>query len=144
MREPESSGAEMPQAPASHGARRRRWGLLLLPLVLLLAAGAGGGIWARAAGWSLDHPQALGIAPPPGARDVPGDAPITIAFNMPMNPDSVRAGLRIDPPLAGTASWDHNTLVFRPQPGFQRGMTYTVSLGAGVTKSALPRAQRAD
>ncbi|HUS15344.1 MAG TPA: Ig-like domain-containing protein, partial [Chloroflexia bacterium] len=105
---------------------------LLGGLVALVALGAGGAAWAAQAGWSTDTPQVLGISPPPGSRNVAGDTPISIAFNMPMNPDSVRGALKIDPPSAGTVTWEGNTLVFHPQPGYQRGMTYTVEVGTAA------------
>jgi len=129
---PRPAGAP-PPAP-----RRRRWlPILLLLLLGLGAAAAAGTAWMANAGWSTDPPQVLGIFPPPGSRDVAGDAPISIAFNMPMNPDSVRSALRIDPPAPGTFTWEGTTLIFRPQPGYQRGVTYTVEIGTGASSPLL-------
>ena len=115
--------------------RRRRHPFLWAALAVLagvIAAGAGGLTWARSAGWTTAPPAVLGIAPPPGSRDVPGDTPISIAFNMPMNPESVRANLTIEPATAGTITWEGNTLLFHPQPGYRRGVTYTVRVGKGA------------
>ncbi|MGI8588923.1 MAG: Ig-like domain-containing protein [Chloroflexia bacterium] len=113
--------------------------LLLGILLVLVVAGVGGAVWAGQAGWSTGTPRVLGIAPETGSRDVAGDAPISIAFNMPMNADSVRSALSIDPPTDGTTSWEGNTLIFHPQPGYRRGVTYTVQLGTGAASPLLQK-----
>ncbi len=117
--------------PVSPPPKRRR---LVLPIIggllgLVVLAGAGGAAWAGQAGWRTDAPQVLGISPPPGSRNVGGDTPISVAFNQPMNPDSVKAALKIDPPVSGSFAWEGNTLVFHPLAGYQRGITYTVQVG---------------
>ncbi len=127
-------------APAGPGLRRRRRVSFVIGALGLLALAAGGGcVWVQQAGWSADAPVVLGISPPPGTRGVAGDAPISIAFNVPMDTASVEASLRVDPPTAGTGHWEGFTYVWQPQPGYRRGLTYTVALDTGA-RSPLFRA----
>lgn len=122
------------QSPAPpHRTRNRILAGLGMLAGLVVLAGLGGATWASNAGWRLEPPQVLGIAPAAGSHDVAGNASISIAFNMPMNPDSVRQHLTIDPPTDGTVRWEGNTLLFQPKPGYRRGVTYTVQIGAGAS-----------
>src|SRR5689334_24311568 len=89
---PQDARRVVPPAARRRKGNRAVW-ILLLGLAVVLLAGGGAVVAATNAGWSTDTPEVLGIAPPTGSRDVAGDTPITIAFNMPMNQDSVRAHL---------------------------------------------------
>lgn len=131
--------AEATPPPTPPRKRRRVWPLITGLLALLVLTGAGGAAWASQAGWRTDAPQVLGISPPPGTRNVGGDTPISVAFSQPMNPDSVKAALKIDPPVPGSVAWEGNTLVFHPQAGYGRGITYTVQVGAEASNPLFQR-----
>lgn len=132
-----------PQAPPPAPRKRSRVPLVIGGTVVALAlAAAGGAAWAGQAGWRTDPPVVLGIAPAAGSRNVAGDTPITVSFNQPMNADSVRNALKIDPPVPGKYDWDGNTLIFRPDPGYGRGITYTVQVGSEASSPLFQKLQQ--
>jgi Tol biopolymer transport system component len=57
-------------------------------------------------------------------------APITLAFNEPMNADTVQ--FEIDPPVVGQTAWIGQQLVFTPQVGYTPDVPYTVTVRAGA------------
>jgi uncharacterized protein YfaS (alpha-2-macroglobulin family) len=65
------------------------------------------------------------------------EGPIAITFDQLMDQPSAEAAWSISPPVAGTLSWQDNTLSFTPTgPGFARAATYRVTLGAGTRSAA--------
>src|SRR3954470_24681664 len=51
-------------------------------------------------------PNLVRILPADQAQDVALDTPLRVRFDQPMDRGSVESALRIDPPAAGTFSWD--------------------------------------
>jgi hypothetical protein len=75
-------------------------------------------------------PNLVRLSPVDNSRDVPTGAPVTIRFDQPMDRASVERSWAIDPPAAGSLTWDaDNEVRFSPyEPGLLRGITYTVIL----------------
>jgi uncharacterized protein YfaS (alpha-2-macroglobulin family) len=89
-------------------------------------------------------PTPLPPQPPKVIRRIPErgqeqelEAPIAITFDQPMDQPSAEAALDISPQIAGTFSWQDNTLSFTPTgPGFARAATYRVTLSAQTRSAA--------
>ncbi|HLG51276.1 MAG TPA: Ig-like domain-containing protein [Chloroflexota bacterium] len=81
------------------------------------------------------------VQPAPGSAGVPAATAITIVFNTTMNQASVQNNMTIAPALYGwSASWQGNTVIFRPSLPLDPNTTYTVTLGTGVTTASLGQA----
>ena len=57
---------------------------------------------------------------------------IEIAFNEPVDTDAAEAALRVEPAVAGAASWSGSTMIFTPDDALDLESAYTVSLAHGV------------
>lgn len=76
----------------------------------------------------LPPPRLLSRSPAPG-EEQPLDAPIVLTFDQPMDRASVEAALSISPTLEGSFTWsDDRTVAFAPEPGFERGRRYQVTV----------------
>jgi cbb3-type cytochrome oxidase subunit 3 len=64
----------------------------------------------------------------PTEENVPLDSVIRITFNEKMDQESVYGALVIDPYVAGSLSWEGNTLVFTPNGKLSENTAYTVTL----------------
>ncbi|RRR75450.1 MAG: hypothetical protein EI684_04635, partial [Candidatus Viridilinea halotolerans] len=75
-------------------------------------------------------PALFASDPLPHTIDRPPRSTLTLTFTQPMNPASVRAALRLDPPTPGHFVWsaDATTLTFRPTLTFTPASTYTLRL----------------
>ncbi len=83
----------------------------------------------------LEVAQAL---PAPNSAEIAGDAAITLVFNRPVVPlefeGPAPAPLMIDPPVPGTGEWiDTSIYVFRPEPAFAGGVSYSLELDSSLT-----------
>jgi hypothetical protein len=85
---------------------------------------------ASGVGGPVAVPNLVSILPADKSQAVPLDAPLRVRFDQPMDRATVESALKIDPPVAGTFSWDaDNEVRFAPDaPGYLRGITYTVTL----------------
>ena len=106
--------------------------LLALPMVV-----------AGLAACSPSAPAIEDVSPHKGDGGVPGDAPIKVTFDRPMDRESVSSRLLIEPALVGcTASdcpinWLDRTLVFsHPKNEFRADTKYTVHIKPGYRDSA--------
>src|SRR5205823_3061828 len=84
------------------------------------------------AGGSIAAPNLVRLTPPENAREVAPQEPLRVRFDLPMDRSSVEGALRIDPPAAGSYSWDaDNELRFTPAgAGLLKGITYTITLSS--------------
>jgi dipeptidyl aminopeptidase/acylaminoacyl peptidase len=111
-----------------------RRGLLLLTGMLapLLAACA------------INPPRIVSISPSREAQDVPTNQPISIAFDRPMNHESVEGRFELSPKLGGCSeskacgfAWNGNTMLFtHPHANFDLSTAYSVSLHAGYADAS--------
>lgn len=76
--------------------------------------------------------QAIGVTPPPTARDVSTRSPIEIRLDQPIATLNDGAALTIVPELEGELRREGNLLRFLPSAGLQPNTTYTVTLAAGL------------
>jgi Tol biopolymer transport system component len=76
------------------------------------------------------------VSPAPNATGVTTSTTIVIVFSTTMNQASVESGTTISPAIYGwTASWQGNTVTFRPAFALQPNTTYTVTLSSSITTS---------
>lgn len=74
-------------------------------------------------------PQVLAVQPFPG-EEIPLDSPLTIVFNQDMNQATVEAAWSIFPTVDGVFRWDdENTLSFMPIIGWERDLSYELTIG---------------
>ena len=74
----------------------------------------------------LPAPQLLFRSPAPG-EEQPLQAPIELAFDQPMDQDSVEAALTISPSIEGGVNWlDERTLSLVPERELERGARFSV------------------
>jgi hypothetical protein len=106
--------------------------LVALPLLLLALAGC-----------SPSAPAIEDVSPHKGDGGVPGDAPIKVTFDRPMERQSVSTRLSIEPALIGCTpsacpiTWVDRTLVFsHPRNEFRADTKYTVHIKPGYRDSA--------
>ncbi|MFZ2487594.1 MAG: Ig-like domain-containing protein [Anaerolineae bacterium] len=83
--------------------------------------------------------RVLRVSPTDGAQAVPSQTRIRVTFDQPVDLSSVLRSLIIEPPVAGTAQWEDDTLVFYPSEPFQPDTRYTVTVPAGLSS---PQGQR--
>jgi hypothetical protein len=72
--------------------------------------------------------------------------PVAIEFTTPMDPDSVAAAVKVDPPAPVELAWNaaNDTLTIAPQAHWSPGVYYTVSVQAGaLARTGQPLAQPA-
>jgi len=84
----------------------------------------------------LPAPRLLYFSPSWG-EELPLDAPITLAFDQPMDRASTEAAFGISPTVTGTFAWsDDHTLSFTPRDPLVRGQGYRVALAATARNAA--------
>lgn len=107
----------------------RNWGLLVGIIVLAVAIVGGCLLAYRTQGYRLEAPRVVGRAPVE-MQDLPPETKLSVTFDRPMDEDSVERAFTIYPSIAGSFSWDDNTVTFVPTgDGFSRQTTYEVRLG---------------
>ncbi len=88
------------------------------------------------AGEELPQPEPIAFTTPPvilsasprGDNNHPAN-PITIRFDRLMDPTSTEAAFQIEPPTAGSFSWDETTLTFSPDEGYlAENIDFTVTI----------------
>jgi Tol biopolymer transport system component len=67
-----------------------------------------------------------------GAQDLPITAPLRFTFSQAMEPASVEAHFRIEPPVDGSLRWQGRELVFQPRPAWVPEAPYRLTLQAGA------------
>jgi peptidoglycan/xylan/chitin deacetylase (PgdA/CDA1 family) len=78
-------------------------------------------------------PQVVAVHPLDGDAGMPADAPLVIAFDLPMQPASVEGNLVISPTMPGAITWpSHQRLVFTPEESWREGVDYVATLHAGA------------
>lgn len=77
-------------------------------------------------------PTVAVISPNDGETHVAVVSPLTLTFSEEMQPETVTQNLEIQPPAAGSFSWDANTLTFTPDQSWPSGEQITVTLKAGA------------
>jgi Tol biopolymer transport system component len=96
-------------------------------IVLLLFVAAGMGIFA----WN-SKPQLIDIYPQTGAINVSATSPIRLEFSRAMAQKTVSARFKIEPSIAGTFSWDKNTMTFKPDKPWPGGQEIKLLMEAGA------------
>lgn len=74
-------------------------------------------------------------SPAPGEEQAL-DEPIVIAFDQPMDQDSVEEAFSIEPKVEGRFSWEKNDLVFSPAEPLERGESYQVVVAESAESAA--------
>ena len=94
--------------------------------------------WASAARAQDDDPDDLpphviDVAPYPG-EEVPGDQPVTVTFDQPMDRASVEAAWEADLSAPGEFTWaaDDRSVRFIPQGGWPRATRIPIAIGTGA------------
>jgi uncharacterized protein YkwD len=118
----------------------RRRGLGIVAILFVAASLVGAGtisspkpVAATNPGVRFDAAAALEFATEIRTSESPS-APVTIAFPTRMDPASVEASLRVDPPTAVTLSWDDTVTVVtvRPKVAWAPATYHTISVAAGA------------
>lgn len=86
--------------------------------------------------------QVTAVSPADGATAVSSQAQIRAAFDQPIDMSSVLRSVVVDPPTAGTAQWDGETLVFYPSEPLLPDTLYTVTIPAGLRGQGGQEVQR--
>ena len=78
------------------------------------------------------------VLPEPWSSEVNPGSPITIVFSRPVVPLEVEGDLpsplTLEPAVPGQGEWiDTSIFIFRPEPQFPGGMTFTAKIDAGLT-----------
>jgi hypothetical protein len=81
-------------------------------------------------------PTITAVLPEDGATDVPVSTTISATFSEAMNETSAEAAFSITPTVAGTFSWDGNTMTFTPDAYLAFSTEYTVTIAATATDLA--------
>ena len=76
------------------------------------------------------------VSPAGGDDQVPITAPFQITFSHELDAENVDAHFRVEPEVAGSLSVEGRQVVFRPQPAWEPGRAYTVTLQAGVAAAS--------
>ncbi len=105
--------------------------LIMLFLAVLTLAAVGGWAW-------MSAPRLLDISPAAGSRAVPAGTALRLAFSQPLQLETVRPRLKLEPARSGQFSWEDNTLIFTPDAGWPAGSTITVTLQAGARSANWP------
>jgi Bacterial Ig-like domain len=102
-------------------------------LVAAFVVGGLGVVSAAVIGLGEPRPLAVvQITPPPGATDVSRDTQVVVMFSRPVDPDSARAALRLDPETAGYVSVAGRRAAFTPRSGLRGATAYTVVVDPAV------------
>jgi len=92
----------------------------------------------------LARPVLVDSAPAHDASGLSTRALVRLAFNQPMNPESVAAAVAIDPPTEGAWEWDASgqSAHFLPAAPWPEHITITVSLNGGQAANGIPVLER--
>jgi uncharacterized protein YfaS (alpha-2-macroglobulin family) len=90
---------------------------------------------------SIGYLQVSQMLPADGALDVKADTAITVIFNRPVvelvtadDAANLPSPITISPEVQGQGEWLNTAIyVFRPDPAWSGGLTYTVTVNAGLT-----------
>ncbi len=80
-------------------------------------------------------PQVINRTPARG-QELGITAPIAIAFDQAMDHASVEEAFRISPQVAGSLSWQDETLLFEVERAFERDTTYRITVGTEARSAA--------
>ncbi|NIP35878.1 MAG: hypothetical protein GWN18_13035, partial [Thermoplasmata archaeon] len=78
-------------------------------------------------------PEVLDATPRNGTEGVFVNSPVVLAFNKEMDRPTVEAAFSIDPPVAGTFTWEGPVARFNVDGFFEEATTYTYSLNTTAT-----------
>jgi uncharacterized protein YvpB len=73
-----------------------------------------------------------GLSPGYNASNIKRSSTVRVAFNQAVDHASAESKFSISPSVAGSFSWEGNTLVFKNNSGFGYATTYTVNVASGV------------
>ncbi len=75
-------------------------------------------------------PHVIDVAPYPG-EEVPGDQPVTVTFDQPMDRASVEAAWTVETGVSGEFTWadDDQSVQFIPQDGWPRATRVAITIG---------------
>jgi Tol biopolymer transport system component len=82
-------------------------------------------------------PRILAVSPLDGATDIPAGTAIRVTFSLPMQEQTLKEHLILEPPMEGSITWEDNTLVFDPQTPWPAGQTITATLEGGSRSAGL-------
>src|SRR5690606_41698619 len=104
-------------------------GVMIAPMLLAGASAAR----AQAADPDALPPHGMDVAPYPG-EEVPGDQPVTVTFDQPMDRASVEAAWEADLSAPGEFTWaaDDRSVRFIPQGGWPRATRIPIAIGTGA------------
>ena len=81
-------------------------------------------------------PTVTSTVPKDGASNIPISTDIKVTFSEAMDKASAKDAFSIDPDVAGSFSWDNNTLIFNPDSNLSYKTTYTVTISDSATDLA--------
>jgi uncharacterized protein YvpB len=73
-----------------------------------------------------------GISPSANSTGVSIDTNVSISFNQAVDQASAQSKFAISPAVAGTFSWNGNTMVFNPNASLDYSKQYSVTMSAGI------------
>lgn len=91
---------------------------------------------------TLGPVSVIGLTPRAGAANVSSDASIKITFDQAVDRASAESAFSLLPAVAGSFSWNGNTLTFKPA-SLDRNASYTIHLAAGVRGTRGPASTHA-
>ena len=106
----------------------RRLALLLAGVIIISALSAI--LW-------LGMPRLEEVSPPDQAIDVPAGSSLRLSFSRRMQAESVIERLSMDPPRAGSFTWQDNDLIFTPDQPWETGQAVQVRLAGGSRAAGL-------
>jgi len=106
-------------------SRIRGWAMALATLVIFVLAGI-------VAYPMIPAPTVQGYVLKGGTREISVNAPLKITFDQLMNNASVEKAFQVEPAMAGTFSWQGNTMIYRPDQPMKIGDTFKVTIGKGA------------
>lgn len=81
-------------------------------------------------------PSITSVSPTSGASSVRTTSAVSVSFDEPMNRESAEGAFSLSPPVAGTFSWDGDTMTFTPSNPLTGGTTYTARVSTAATDIA--------
>ncbi|HEV2773817.1 MAG TPA: S8 family serine peptidase [Thermoleophilaceae bacterium] len=100
--------------------------------------------WAGAATPDSTPPAIASVSPADGQTGVAAAASVTVAFSEPMDKPATEAAFALartsdGARVAGSFSWNANTMTFRPSASLGQGTQYTAKVGADAKDAAATR-----
>ncbi len=109
---------------------KRMYSLFIVFLVLALALSGCGS--SDAPHPETTPPTVVSVSPPDNTGDVAVRPTISVTFSEAMNPSAAEGAFSIDPSIAGTFSWNGNTMIFTPDADLPYSVVYTATVGTGA------------